>query len=192
MLKRFYGSICGSSKCMVRISVDKCLLETSLSISRVWPHVLSLKSTVHNTEATRARPVTKYGASGWKQKAIEFCASGIMTSCAIAGALWRQFTQHCMATRSRTRLNTIAENVRRSDRSPHPGAQTAPTHPHQGRVTGHQLAALISRSAAARASLVISAPASMRAISSRRRSSATSMTRVATRWPFSSASFEMT
>ena len=122
MLKRFYGSICGSSKCMVRISVDKCLLETSLSISRVWPHVLSLKSTVHNTEATRARPVTKYGASGWKQKAIEFCASGIMTSCAIAGALWRQFTQHCMATRSRTRLNTIAENVRRSDRSPHPAA----------------------------------------------------------------------
>ena len=55
----------------------------------------------------------------------------------------------------------------------------------------YQLAALISRSAAARASLVISAPASMRAISSRRRSDASSVTRVATRFPFSSASLVM-
>ena len=53
------------------------------------------------------------------------------------------------------------------------------------------LAALISRSAAARASSVISAPASMRAISSRRRSAATSVTRVATRLPLSSASLVM-
>ena len=52
-------------------------------------------------------------------------------------------------------------------------------------------AALISRSAAARASSVISAPASMRAISSRRFSAATSVTRVATRLPFSSASLLM-
>ena len=44
-------------------------------------------------------------------------------------------------------------------------------------------AALISRSAAVRASSVISAPASMRAISSRRRSAATSVTLVATRLP---------
>ena len=57
---------------------------------------------------------------------------------------------------------------------------------------GHQLAALIRRSAAARASLVISAPASMRAISSRRRSSATSVTRVATRLPLSIASLLIT
>src|SRR5215467_3165380 len=48
-------------------------------------------------------------------------------------------------------------------------------------------AALIRRSAAARASAVISAPASMRAISSRRLSAATSATRVATRLPLSSA-----
>ena len=54
-----------------------------------------------------------------------------------------------------------------------------------------QLAALISRSAAARASLVISAPASIRAISSRRRSGASSATLVATRFPFSSASLLM-
>ena len=55
----------------------------------------------------------------------------------------------------------------------------------------HQHAALISRSAAARASLVISAPANMRATSSRRRSAASSVTRVATRLPFSSASLVM-
>ena len=48
-------------------------------------------------------------------------------------------------------------------------------------------AALIRRSAAARASAVISAPASMRAISSRRLSAASSATRVATRLPLSSA-----
>ena len=52
-------------------------------------------------------------------------------------------------------------------------------------------AALISRSAAARASSVISAPASMRAISSRRLSAATSVRRVATRFPRSSASLVM-
>src|SRR5439155_23947643 len=46
-------------------------------------------------------------------------------------------------------------------------------------------AALIRRSAAARASAVISAPASMRAISSPRLSAATSATRVATRLPLS-------
>ena len=51
---------------------------------------------------------------------------------------------------------------------------------HSGR--GHP-AALISRSAALRASSVISAPASMRAISSRRRSAATSVMLVATRLP---------
>jgi hypothetical protein len=49
-------------------------------------------------------------------------------------------------------------------------------------------AALISRSAALRASSVISAPASMRAISSRRRSAASSLTLVATRFPRASAS----
>ena len=49
-------------------------------------------------------------------------------------------------------------------------------------------AALIRRSAAARASAVISAPASMRAIYSRRRSAASSATRVATRLPRSSVS----
>jgi hypothetical protein len=46
---------------------------------------------------------------------------------------------------------------------------------------------LIKRSAAARASAVILAPASMRAISSRRLSAASSATRVATRAPLSSA-----
>src|SRR5215216_522148 len=51
----------------------------------------------------------------------------------------------------------------------------------------HPAAALISRSAAARASSVISAPASMRAISSRRRSAATSAMRVVIRLPRSSA-----
>src|SRR5580693_7570506 len=56
---------------------------------------------------------------------------------------------------------------------------------------GDQLAARIRRSAAARASAVISAPASMRAISSRRRSSASSTTRVATRLPLASASLVM-
>src|SRR5579871_2745559 len=49
-------------------------------------------------------------------------------------------------------------------------------------------AAFISRSAAARASAVISAPASMRAISSRRFSAASIATRVVTRRPLSSAS----
>ena len=52
-------------------------------------------------------------------------------------------------------------------------------------------AARISFSAAARASSVISAPASMRAISSRRRGAASSVTRVATRLPLSSASLVM-
>jgi autotransporter passenger strand-loop-strand repeat protein len=52
-------------------------------------------------------------------------------------------------------------------------------------------AARIRRSAAARASAVISAPASMRAISSRRRSAASSVTRVATRRPLASASLAM-
>ena len=50
-----------------------------------------------------------------------------------------------------------------------------------------QLAAWIKRSAAARASAVISAPASIRAISSRRPSAISSLTRVATRLPFSTA-----
>src|SRR4029078_6331338 len=49
-------------------------------------------------------------------------------------------------------------------------------------------AARISFSAAARASAVISAPASIRAISSRRRGAASSVTRDATRLPFSSRS----
>jgi hypothetical protein len=53
-------------------------------------------------------------------------------------------------------------------------------------------AALISRSAALRASSVISAPASIRAISSRRRSAATSVTLVATRFPRASVSLLMT
>ena len=52
-------------------------------------------------------------------------------------------------------------------------------------------AALSSRSAAALASAVISAPASMRAISSRRWSAASALTRVATRLPLSSASLEI-
>ena len=54
-----------------------------------------------------------------------------------------------------------------------------------------QPAARIKRSAAARASAVISAPASMRAISSRRRSALSSTTRVATRLPLASASLVM-
>src|SRR5581483_4148568 len=52
-------------------------------------------------------------------------------------------------------------------------------------------AAFIRRSAAARASAVISAPASMRAISSRRVSAASVATRVVTRRPLSSASLVM-
>jgi hypothetical protein len=52
-------------------------------------------------------------------------------------------------------------------------------------------AALISRSAAARASAVISAPASMRAISSRRRAGSSSVTRVVTRLPLAAASLAM-
>src|SRR5207245_5657639 len=55
-----------------------------------------------------------------------------------------------------------------------------------GMTTNHP-AARIRRSAAARASAVISAPASMRAISSRRFSAETSTTPVATRLPFSTA-----
>src|SRR6185437_10158968 len=52
----------------------------------------------------------------------------------------------------------------------------------------YAVAARSSRSAAALASAVISAPASMRAISSRRRSAASALTRVATRLPLSRAS----
>ena len=55
----------------------------------------------------------------------------------------------------------------------------------------HPAAARISRSAAARASNVISAPASMRAISSRRRSGSSSAILVAIRLPFARASLVM-
>jgi hypothetical protein len=62
---------------------------------------------------------------------------------------------------------------------------------HSPRGALYPAAARISRSAAALASAVISAPASMRAISSRRRSGSSSATRVATRLPLASASLVM-
>jgi len=64
-------------------------------------------------------------------------------------------------------------------------------HPLAKRVQPHPTAARISRSAAARASTVISAPASIRAISSRRRSGSSSAILVAVRLPLARASLVM-
>src|SRR3954447_7831378 len=70
-------------------------------------------------------------------------------------------------------------------------ARRGPIAPPRNDAGKNHPAALISRSAAALASAVISAPASMRAISSRRWSAASRATRVATRLPLSSASLEI-